>query len=153
MWLTWVGLPAIAFLFWLIQSWWAGAIIIVAGILGQIFYIRYFPKMSSVMGYGSVKDEVNTKARPSESVAGKKVTLYTANVCPFCPIVKERLQKLQDNFGFELKEIDVTFQPKLIKEKGFRSVPVIEFEGKYWTGNATTAELTSFLVESQDTGH
>jgi len=43
--------------------------------------------------------------------------------------------------------VDITFKPNLIKEKGFRSVPVIEIDGKYWSGNATSAQLLSFLTK------
>jgi glutaredoxin len=74
--------------------------------------------------------------------------LYTANVCPFCPIVRQRLAALQHTLDFELSEVDVTFQQALIKQKGIRSVPVIEADGRRWIGNATTAELVSFLTSA-----
>lgn len=112
--------------------------------MAQILYVRYFPYLSNVMGYGSVED---VQAAPVEDqvATASKVILYTANVCPFCPIVRERLLRLEDSLGFRLEEVDLTFQPHVVQEKGFRSVPVIEYEGRFWFGNATSAELVGFL--------
>jgi glutaredoxin len=49
--------------------------------------------------------------------------------------------------GFDLQEVDVTFRPQIVSEKGFRSVPVIEAGGRFLVGNATSAELAAFLKE------
>jgi glutaredoxin len=146
-WLTWAGIPVLAVYMIIVQSWIAGAFVLFAGIVGQTLYVRYFPKISFLLGYGSVID------KPAEFIDNIQlklpVTIYTANVCPFCPIVKKRLSELQKNMGFNLKEVDVTFHPDLITGKGFRSVPVVEYDGRFWNGNATSAQLAAFLVNEQ----
>jgi len=146
-WFTWLGIPTMAILMGLFAGWWAAPLILLVGAFAQIIYIRLFPKVSRLLGYGSVED-VGAEA-PKQSVAVSKVMLYTANVCPFCPIVRQRLVDLQRTLGFELSEVDVTFQPGLMREKGIRSVPVIETEGRLWIGNATTAQLVSFLTSGK----
>ena len=109
------------------------------------FIFSIFPRISKWLGYGSVED-VAIEPTPKIKVSSI-VTLNTANVCPFCPIVKQRLIELQSNLDFKLNEVDITFKPNLIKEKGFRSVPVIEMDGEYWFGNATSVQLLSFLTK------
>ncbi len=146
-WFTWVGIPALAILMGFYAGWWAAPFILGAGIFAQIVYVRVFPKVSRYLGYGSVED--TGIEPPKEPRPVSKVTLYTANVCPFCPIIKQRLAELQRTFGFELSEIDVSFQPGLVKQKGIKSVPVVETEGRLWVGNATTAELVSFLTNTR----
>jgi len=116
-------------------------------VFAQIAYIRIFPKVSRWLGYGSVEDV--SPELPKNSQVSSHVTLYIANVCPFCPIVRQRLVELQRTMGFEMSEVDVTFQPDLIKQKGLKSVPVIEVDGRFWFGNATTAQLISFLTNAQ----
>jgi glutaredoxin len=142
-WVTWLGLPFLAIAMGIYVGWWAGVFVLICGVFAQIAYIRIFPSISRLLGYGSVEDErAGVRAegkRPSE------VTLYTANVCPFCPIVKQRLSELQKQMNFTMKEVDITFRPEIIKSKGLRSVPVIEAEGRYWVGNATSAQLVTFL--------
>ncbi len=145
-WFTWLGIPAMAVAMGIFVGWWASPFILVAGVFAQIAYIRIFPKISRWLGYGTVED-VNVDL-PKQAAAVSQVTLYTANVCPFCPIVRQRLGELQGKLGFELSEVDVTFQSGLLKEKGIRSVPVIEKDGRLWIGNATTAELVSFLTKA-----
>jgi len=76
------------------------------------------------------------------------VTLYTANVCPFCPIIKRRLAELQRHNRFEIEEVDVTFRPEIIRAKGLRSVPVLEANGRLLVGNATSARIAEFLRTS-----
>jgi len=71
--------------------------------------------MSRWMGYGSVDD---VPAEHVLSTTAPKVTLYTANVCPFCPIVRRRLLELKQQISFELDEVDVTFQPQIVLQKG-----------------------------------
>ncbi|HAB54398.1 MAG: hypothetical protein A2315_03500 [Ignavibacteria bacterium RIFOXYB2_FULL_35_12] len=144
-WITWLGIPALAIGMGAIQGWWASVFIIVVGVFAQVFYIKVFPRISKWLGYGSVED---VAILPAQKIKiSSIVTLYTANVCPFCPIVKQRLIKLQSYLEFKLNEVDITFKPNLIKEKGFRSVPVIEMDGEYWIGNATSAQLLSFLTK------
>lgn len=141
--LTWLGLPALAIFFALTRGWESGVVVLVVGILGQIAYQRKFPTMSRAIGYGSVAD-VPAKGSKRKGQP-QQVTLYTANVCPFCPIVRQRLTDLKDKLNIEIKEIDVTFRPQLLTSKGFRSVPVIEANGKSWVGNATSAQLAELI--------
>lgn len=104
--------------------------------------IRYFPSLSSLMGYGSVADRPATSVR-SSSV---EVVLYTGIGCPFCPLVKTRLQALQARMGFQMREIDVTFRPEVLVAKGIKALPVIETGDRRWVGNATSEELAVFIA-------
>lgn len=145
-WLTWLGLPALALVAGLRLGWTAGGVILLVGIIGQVLYIRWFPHVSRLLGYGSVADAPAGPAPMPERLP--RVTLYTANVCPFCPIVKRRLSELQRRSHFEIDEIDVTFRPEVIRAKGLRSVPVVEANGRVLVGNATSAQLAAFLREA-----
>ena len=146
-WFTWLGIPAIAILMGLFAGWWASPFILLVGVFTQIIYIKVFPKVSRWIGYGPVEDVAAEP--PTQLAAASKVTLYTANVCPFCPIVRQRLVALQPTLRFELSEVDITFQPGLVRERGIRSVPVIETDGRLWIGNATTSQLVSFLTNAK----
>ncbi|WP_397546885.1 glutaredoxin family protein [Rhodothermus marinus] len=146
-WFTWLGLPGLALLFGLLRGWPVALLVLLVGIVGQIVYIRWFPRFSRWLGYGSVDDE------PAETTGpwrGKvpTVRLYTASVCPFCPIVRRRLADLQQQIPFELEEVDVTFRPQLMRRKGWRSVPVVEVGEHYLVGNATSAQLAALLAEA-----
>lgn len=144
-WLTWLGLPALALIMGIKQGWPAAVFILIVGMFAQIIYIKVFPKISRWLGYSSVEDVAVDSTQKIK--VSSKVMLYTANVCPFCPIVKQRLIELQKNLEFQLEEVDITFKPNLIKEKGFRSVPVIEKDGEYLIGNATSVQLNEFLIK------
>lgn len=146
-WFTWLGVPALAILVGINIGWLAGVFVLIAGIFAQTLYVKVFPRMSRWLGYGSVED-VAAPAPPADAATVTKVTLYTANVCPFCPIIRQRLADLERTMGFVLNEVDVTFRPELIRAKGFRSVPVIEADGRYWVGNATTAQLVQLLANA-----
>ncbi|HSL20318.1 MAG TPA: glutaredoxin family protein [Vicinamibacterales bacterium] len=143
-WLTWLGVPLLAVLVGLRTNALAGLLVLGIGIVAQVLYIRWFPHLSRWMGYGPVDDTPAAPApvptRPSD------VTLYTANACPFCPIVRRRLAALQREQGFNLREIDVTFRPEIIWAKGLRSVPVLEANGQLLMGNATSAQISEFLA-------
>jgi glutaredoxin len=76
------------------------------------------------------------------------VTFYTASLCPFCPLMRRRLADLQQQMHFELREIDLTFRPDLVRAKRLRSVPVVEAGGQVLTGNATSRQLALFLTGS-----
>jgi glutaredoxin len=142
-WLTWLGLPLLALVVGLRAGWVTAIVVLLVGVFGQVFYIRWFPYMSRWMGYGSVSDvAANPASIPPRS---PRVTLYTANVCPFCPIVKRRLAELGRHSQFEVEEVDVTFRPDLIRAKGLRSVPVVEANGQVLVGNATSEQLAEFL--------
>jgi glutaredoxin len=113
-WSTWLLLPALSIGMGFYAGWWAGIIVLLAGVFGQIYYLKMFPRMSRMLGYGTVED-VAAEASVQTRVVSR-VTLYTASVCPFCPIVKRRLIELRRSLGFELVEIDITFQPGLNKD-------------------------------------
>ncbi len=155
-WLTWLGLPLLAIVVGVRVGWAAAGVVLLVGVVAQILYIRWFPSVSRWMGYGSVDDVPAGPASVSEGHL-PRVTLYTANVCPFCPILKRRLAELQRQSPFEVEEIDVTFRPDIIRAKGLRSVPVIEANGRHLVGNATSAQLADFLRGAanvgQTTGH
>jgi glutaredoxin len=126
--------------------WWSGPLAAIfvgaVGAAGLWLYVRAFPSISSVLGYGSVADVKG----PARGTVARTVTLYTAVGCPFCPIVRHRLHALREALGFELEEIDVTLRPGLLVAKGIRAVPVVEVGGHTHVGNATTAELESFIA-------
>jgi len=143
-WLTWLGLPLLAIVVGVRVGWEAAGAVLLVGVVAQILYIRWFPSVSRWIGYGSVDD---VPAAPASVSAGRlpRVTLYTANVCPFCPILKRRLAELQRHSPFEVEEVDVTFRPDVIRARGLRSVPAIEANGRLLVGNATSAQLADFL--------
>ncbi len=99
-WLTWLGLPAIAILIGLRAGLVAGVTILVLGVVGQLLYLRWFPRISHAMGYGSVADSPAPEMPPGGHLPA--VTLYTASVCPFCPILRRRLAELQRKTFFEV---------------------------------------------------
>jgi glutaredoxin len=142
-WLTWLALPLLAVLVGLRVGVVAGCFVLVVSVLAQPLYIRWFPRISGLMGYGSVAD-TPAAARPA-GMDFPDVTLYTASVCPFCPIVRKRLAELQRQSNFKIREIDVTFRPEIVRAKGLRSVPVLEANGQMLAGNATSAQLAEFL--------
>jgi len=150
-WLTWLGLPLLAIVVGVRVGWAAAGAVLVVGVIGQVLYIRWFPHISRWMGYGSVAD---VPAGPAPEPAGQlpRVTLYSANVCPFCPILTRRLAELQRHSPFEVEEVDVTFRPDVIRAKGLRSVPVVEANGRLLVGNATSAQLADFLRSAATVG-
>jgi glutaredoxin len=150
-WLTWLGLPLVALVIGLRQGVVAAVAVLLVGVAGQVAYLRYFPHLSRWMGYGSVADT----PPGSEPVPTPlpRVTLYTANVCPFCPIVRRRLADLQQKWRFDLEEVDVTFRPGIVRAKGLRSVPVLEANGRLLVGNSTSAQIAEFLSGAASAGH
>jgi glutaredoxin len=74
-------------------------------------------------------------------------------VCPFCPIVRRRLEELERKSGLQVREIDVTFRPDIVLAKGLRSVPVLEANGQVLVGNATSAQIAAFLEHARHAGH
>jgi len=138
-----VYLGGMAVLAW--RSEWAfAAAWLVCAPLFQWIYIRKFPDLSSLMGYGEVTDE---KAR-DKMAASTKVTLYTALGCPFCPLIEERLEELRKRMHFPLEKIDVTLRPDLLAAKGIRSVPVVEIDGRLLFGLVTSKELCEAIAEA-----
>jgi glutaredoxin len=149
-WLTWLGLPLLAALVGLRTGVAAGLAVLAVGVVAQALYVRWFPTIARSMGYGSVADT------PAAVVPARgtlpDVTLYTASVCPFCPIIRRRLAELQRQSGFETREIDVTFRPEIVRAKGLRSVPVLEANGQFLAGNATSAQISEFLERACKAG-
>ena len=144
-WLTWLGIPALALLVGVKSGWAVGLLVLTVGVVAQVAYLRWFPRVSRWLGYGSVADV--TAGTPAALAGRPRVTLYTASVCPFCPIMRQRLASLRRALDFELEEIDITFRPELVRRKGFRSVPVLEAAGAHLVGNATSADLAAFLTK------
>ena len=106
-------------------------------------YVRYFPSISRYMGYGSVEDH------PAKEVhrVTADVMLYTGLGCPFCPLVKKRLEDLQARMGFALREVDITLKPDVLISKGIRALPVVEVGPTHLVGNATSDELARLILE------
>lgn len=145
-WLSWIGLVLLAAVVWWRAGLAVALLVIAAGAAAQLLYIKWFPAVSRILGYGSVADAPAGQVLPVAGVG--PVTLYTASLCPFCPILRRRLADLQQQMHFELREVDVTFRPDLIRAKGLRSVPVVEAGGRVLTGNATSRQLALFLTGS-----
>ena len=104
--------------------------------------VRLSPLTSKWRGQGSVADK-----RPSSvSKAQVEVAFYSHNGCPFCPIVKRRLEALQREMDFTLTKIDLSFKPQLAMGKGIRSVPVVEVGKERLIGNATTEQLAQLIA-------
>lgn len=109
--------------------------------LAQWLYIRTFPRISRLVGYGSAEDEKPT----SLARAPVRVTLYTAVGCPFCPLVERRLEDLRREIGFDLERIDVTLRPDLLTSKRIRAVPVVELGERRLIGNSTSKQLVELI--------
>jgi glutaredoxin len=146
-WLAWLGIPLLALVVGIRAGWTAGVVVLAAGVAFQVLYVRSFPQVSWLLGYGSV-DDVPATGNASPAPTAKRVIFYTASACPFCPIVRRRLVALQEKFGFEVEEMDVTFRPDVVRAKGLKSVPVIEANGQVLVGNATSQQLAAFLAGS-----
>jgi len=52
-----------------------------------------------------------------------------------------------------VREIDVTFRPKIVRAKGLRSVSVLEANGRILVGNATSAQIAEFLKNAGKAEH
>jgi glutaredoxin len=111
-------------------------------------YVRYFPSVSRYLGYGSVEDHAATDIPQAHA----QVTLYTGLGCPFCPLVKQRLEELRKKMGFELNEADITLRPDVLIAKGIRALPVVEVGDTRWVGNATSEQLAAFIARNSVQG-
>jgi len=141
--LNWAIVGAGAALFLLRSGWPAAVAWTAVAPLSVWGYIRVFPRISRHLGYGAVTDE---PARSVPPAAPRRVTLYTALGCPFCPILRDRLRLLSGEWGFELEEIDVTAHPELLRAKEIRAVPVVEVDGRTHVGFATTRHLADLIL-------
>lgn len=108
-------------------------------------YLRFFPRISKLKGYGSVDD----KLPASVEKARVEVTYYSLLGCPFCPIVSRRLDALQKEMDFTLKTVDLTLKPQMAASKGIKSVPVVEVGKDRLVGNATTEQLAQLIAHAQ----
>ncbi|HKR26390.1 MAG TPA: glutaredoxin family protein [Acidobacteriaceae bacterium] len=143
-WLSWVvyiGGAAAALWF---HNWILAGLLIIFAPLAQWQYIRRFPAISGAMGYGSVTDAPAPAQEPK--APHQQVTLYTAMGCPFCPLIEQRLERVQAKLDFSLEKIDVTLRPDLLIAKGLRAVPAVEAHGEIRTGLLTSEQIAEFLA-------
>jgi glutaredoxin len=110
--------------------------------------LRLSPLISKFRGYGSVDDKLPSSVNKTHA----EVVFYSHNGCPFCPIVKRRLEALQREMDFTLRKIDLTFKPQVAASKGIRSVPVVEVSTERLIGNATTEQLAQLIAGAQTYG-
>jgi thiol-disulfide isomerase/thioredoxin len=138
---TWVFyLGGLAYLVWLAM--WPLAIAWLVSVpLFEWLYVRQFPGLSQLLGYGRIVDQPAPAVTPSQAT----VTFYTALGCPFCPLMEQRLEELRQQMGFTLHKIDVTLRPDLLLAKGIRSVPAIETGGKVLFGLITRKDLAAAI--------
>jgi predicted DsbA family dithiol-disulfide isomerase len=97
------------------------------------------------MGYGRITDEPPSAVRPMPIT----VRLYTALGCPFCPLIEQRLESLQQTSGFSLQKIDVTLRPDILASKGIRSVSAVEVQGRFLFGLASTKDLAAAIAQPE----
>ena len=100
---------------------------------------------SKLRGYGPIEDKLPS----SVTKANIEVAFYSHNGCPYCPIVKQRLEALQKEMGFTLTKTDLSFKPQVAAHKGIRSVPVVEVGSERLIGNATTEQLAQLIAGAQ----
>ena len=131
-------------------------------------YLMVFPRISRLLGYGSVEDEPAHEAEGSAGWAGVagdappegesgaaadlEVILYKAAGCPFCPIVERRLDALAEAGGVEVRKVDVTLRPRTLAAKGINAIPVVEAGGERITGNATSRQLAALIERARGPG-
>ncbi len=140
--LTW-GLYLVGLIFLVATGRFSLAIIWFLGApLAQWIYVKSFPRVSHLAGYGRVGDEQANRVMR----APVKVTLYTAVGCPFCPLMEQRLDALRKEMGFELDKIDVTLKPDRLTNKGIRAVPVVEVGQQRLIGHATSKQLAELIL-------
>jgi len=108
-------------------------------------YLRYFPQISKLRGYGSIYDTLPASVEKARA----EVTFYSLLGCPFCPIVAQRLDALQKEMDFALTKVDLTLRPQLAASKGIKSVPVVETGKGRLVGNATTEQLAQLIAGAQ----
>jgi|ERR1041384_3741214 len=144
-WATWIAIPAVALVLGATTSWTAAVLLLLVGVLLDVGYIRNFRHLSTWLGYGPV-DDVRSPRRVAAGVSIPHVTLYTAAGCPFSPIVRERLEQLRQELWFDVEERNVTFGSQQLRERGIRSVPVVEVGDRVLVGNATSDALAAFLT-------
>lgn len=103
-------------------------------------------KLSRQMSRWKVYGNVDDKLPASVEKARVEVTYYSLLGCPFCPIVKQRLETLQKEMDFTLTKIDLTLKPQMAASRGIQSVPVVEVGKERLMGNATTEQLAQLIA-------
>ncbi|NUK29711.1 glutaredoxin family protein [Parageobacillus sp. VR-IP] len=58
-----------------------------------------------------------------------KINLYSKTNCPLCDKAKQVLQELQNEFPFQINEIDI-YQDDMLLEKYQLMIPVVEIDGE-----------------------
>jgi glutaredoxin len=106
-------------------------------------YVRAFPRISQYLGYGRVEDVSASQLERSSA----KVTMYGSAACPFCPIVRRRLDALREEMGFDLEYVDVTAKPGILTSKRIKAVPVVEVGGRQIVGHATSEQLSELVLQ------
>lgn len=100
---------------------------------------------SKLRGQGSADDKLRSRLDKVQV----EVAFYSHSGCPFCPIVKRRLEALQKEMDFTLTKIDLSFKPQVAANKGIRSVPVVEVGEDRLVGNTTTEQLAQLISHAQ----
>lgn len=143
-------------------SWAAFAIVYLVGLvfsaykahwIGLLWWLVLLPcarwaslKLSRQMSKWKVYGSVDDKLPASVEKTGVEVTYYSLLGCPFCPIVKQRLEALQKEMDFMLTKIDLTLKPQLAASRGIQTVPVVEVGKERLMGNATTEQLAKLIA-------
>ena len=104
--------------------------------------LRLSPFTSKWRDQGSIADKLPSGVNKVHV----EVAFYSHNGCPFCPIVKRRLEALQKKMEFTLTKIDLTFKPQVAASKGIQSVPIVEVGKERLFGNATTEQLAQLIA-------
>lgn len=77
-----------------------------------------------------------------------KIDFLTMPGCGACEAVRPILEKLKDEFGFELTEIDMSVHPELIEKYQIMASPGIVIDGKLeFTGGVTEEQLRDRLMK------
>jgi glutaredoxin len=105
-------------------------------------YVLAFPRLSRRLGYGSVADVAAPFGRPTRV---RRVVLYTAAGCPFCPIMRQRVLALSEQLGFGVRVVDLTLNPGATRGKRIRAVPALEIDGRLHVGHLTSREIAELV--------
>ena len=79
--------------------------------------------------------------------ASIKLTLFTQNDCPFCHMMKAKLE----NWGYDYKEVNISYEldkKAFLRENGHRTVPQL-----YWNNThlnkVDTGQFTKKMLEDE----
>ena len=81
----------------------------------------------------------------SNSIRG--LTLYTQNDCPYCNMMKTKLQE----WGYNWDEVNISYQiehKQFLKERGHRTVPVL-YWNKTHLNKVDTQEFTHEILQAE----